>query len=119
MNSKTLIIITIVFLTTLATAKPLVKQDAPTELHKLIKRATNAEESSSETMSKSSSPSQLHKLIKRSANGKESTSKTGFAAVTTTTQSKNRQKRRVCKEWAKQEITGQWKCIDFLEKEVK
>ena len=118
MNSKTLIVITIVFLTTLATAKPLVKQDA-TELHKLIKRATNAEESSSNTMSKSSSPSQLHKLIKRSANGKESTSKTGFAAVTTTTQSKNRQKRRVCKEWAKQEITGQWKCIDFLEKEVK
>ena len=92
MNSKTLIVITIVLLVTLATAKPLMKQDAPSE---------------------------LHKLIKRSANGKESTSKTGFAAVTTTTQSKNRQKRRVCKEWAKQEITGQWKCIDFLEKEVK
>ena len=93
MNSKTLIVITIVLLVTLATAKPLVKQD-----------------------SEVNAPSQLHKLIKRSANGKESTSKTGFAAVTTTTQSKNRQKRRVCKEWAKQEITGQWKCIDFLMK---
>ena len=93
MNSKSLIVITIVLLVTLATAKPLVKQDselnAPSELHKLIKRATNAEESSSKTM---------------------------FAAVTTTTQSKNRQKRRECKEWAKQEITGRWKCIDFLVK---
>ena len=93
MNTKTLIILTIVFLTTLATAKPLVKQDsevnAPSELHKLIKRATNAKESSSKTM---------------------------FAAITTTTQSKPRQKRRECKEWAKQEITGRWKCIDFIQK---
>ena len=114
MNSKTLIVITIVFLTTLATAKPLVKQDAPTELHKLIKRATNAEESSSETMSKSSSPSQLHKLIKRSANGKESTSKTGFAAVMATKGTDNQNKTRECEEWKKQQITGQWKCIKFI-----
>ena len=96
MNSKTLIVITIVLLVTLTTAKPLANQD-----------------------SEVNAPSQLHKLIKRSVNGKESTSKTGFAVVTTTTQSKNRQKRRVCKEWAKQEITGRWKCIDFLEKEAK
>ena len=96
MNSKTLIILTIVFLTTLATAKPLAKQNSEVNV-----------------------PSELHKLIKRATNAKESSSKTGFAAVMATTQSKNRQKRRVCKEWAKQEITGQWKCIDFLEKEVK
>ena len=89
MNTKIVIILSIVTVVTLSTAKPL---------------------------SKPSSPSQLHKLIKRSVNGEESTSKTGFAAVTTTTQSKNRQKRRVCKEWAKQEITGQWKCVDFLVK---
>ena len=90
MNSKTLIVITIVLLVTLATAKPLGNQDsevnAPSELHKLIKRAVNAEESSSKTM---------------------------FAAITTTTQSENRKKRRECKEWAKQEVTGRWKCIDF------
>jgi hypothetical protein len=96
MNSKTLIVITIILLATLATAKPLVKQN-----------------------SEVNAPSELHKLIKRATNAKESSSKTGFAAVMATTQSKNRQKRRVCKEWAKQEITGQWKCIDFLEKEVK
>ena len=89
MNTKIVIILSIVTFVTISTAKPL---------------------------SKPSSPSQLHKLIKRSVNGTESTSKTGFAAVITTTQSKNRQKRRVCKEWAKQEITGQWKCIDFLVK---
>ena len=107
MNSKTLIILTIVFLTTLATAKPLVKQDSevnvPSEINDRPQRHLV-------------SNSELHKLIKRATNAKESSSKTGFAAVMATTQSKNRQKRRVCKEWAKQEITGQWKCIDFLQK---
>ena len=104
MNSKTLIVITIVLLVTLATAKPLGKQDsevnAPSEINNQPQRHLV-------------SNSELHKLIKRAVNAEESSSKTMFAAITTTTQSGNRKKRRECKEWAKQEVTGRWKCIDF------
>ena len=91
MNTKSLIILIVVFLVTLATAKPFAKQDsevnAPSELHKLIKRATNAEESSSKTM---------------------------FGALTTTTQSESRKKRRQCEEWSNKNFLKQWKCIKFI-----
>ena len=87
MNTKIVIILSIVTVVTLSTAKPL---------------------------SKPSSLSQLHKLIKRSVNGKESTSKTGFAAVMVTKGTDNKKKTRECEEWKKQEVTGQWKCIKFI-----
>ena len=87
MNTKIIIILSIVTVVTLSTAKPL---------------------------SKPSSLSQLHKLIKRSVNGKESTSKTGFAAIMTTKGTDNKKKTRECEEWKKQEVTGQWKCIKFI-----
>ena len=89
MNTKIVIILSIVTLLTLSTAKPL---------------------------SKPSSPSQQHKLIKRTAilNAKESTSKTGFAAVITTTETENQKKTKECEKWKKQEVTGQFKCIKFI-----
>ena len=87
MNTKIVIILSIVIVITLSTAKPL---------------------------SKPSSPSQLHKLIKRNIVGEESTSKTGFAAIITTKETDNKKKTRECEEWKKQEVTGQWKCIKFI-----
>ena len=89
MNTKILIILSIVTVVTLSTAKPL---------------------------SKPTFPSQLHKLIKRGVNGEESTSKTGFAAVMATKGTDNQKKTRECEEWKKQKITGQWKCIKFIVK---
>ena len=91
MNTKIVIILSIVTFVTISTAKPL-----------------------SKPLSKPSSPSQLHKLIKRSVNGEESTSKTGFAAVMATKGTDNKKKTRECEEWKKQEVTGQWKCIKFI-----
>ena len=39
--------------------------------------------------------------------------KFGFAQITTTDVS-NQKKTRECEEWAKHEITGQWKCVKFI-----
>ncbi len=91
MNTKTLIILTLVFLLTLATAKPLVKQD-----------------------SEVNAPSEVHKLIKRASMGEESSSKTMFGALTTTTQSESHKKKRICEEWSNKNFLRQWKCIKFL-----
>ena len=92
MNTKIVIFLSIVTLLPLSTAKP---------------------------FSKPSSPPQLHRLIKRLVNGEESTSKTGFAAVITTEGTENHKKTRECEKWAKllwkkQEVTGQFKCIKLI-----
>ena len=92
MNKKIVIILSIVALVTLvtlATAKPL---------------------------SKLSTPSQLRKLIKRATVGSEGSSKTGFALVTTAEQAENHKKTKDCKKWEKVKVTGQWKCMDLRTK---
>ena len=92
MNKKIVIILSIVALVTLvtlATAKPL---------------------------SKLSTPSQLRKLIKRATVGSEGSSKTGFALVTTAEQRENHKKTKDCKKWEKVKVTGQWKCMDLRTK---
>ena len=88
MNNKIVIILSIVVLVTLTTAKPL---------------------------SKLSAPSQLHKLIKRAAVGSEGSSKTGFAIVTTSEGTENHKKTKDCKKWEQQKVTGKWKCMELFE----
>ena len=46
-------------------------------------------------------------------NGYNVSTKFGFAPITTTNVS-NQKKTRECEEWAKNEITGQWKCVKFI-----
>ena len=46
-------------------------------------------------------------------NGYNVSKKFGFAPITTTDVS-NQKKTRECEEWAKHEITGQWKCVKFI-----
>jgi hypothetical protein len=92
MNTKTLtLILTIVFLATLATAKPLVKQDS--ELQDFELQLQNSELQLQD--------SKLHKLIKRATVGEKGSSKTMFAAVTATKQSPSCKKTRECEEWSK------------------
>ena len=90
MNKKIVMILSIVALVvTLTTAKPL---------------------------SKLSTPSQLRKLIKRATVGSEGSSKTGFALVTTAEGTENHKKTKDCKKWEKEKVTGQWKCMDLRTK---
>ena len=46
-------------------------------------------------------------------NGYNVSTKYGFPPITTTDVS-NKKKTRECEEWAKNEITGQWKCVKFI-----
>ena len=93
MYTKILIIstITIFFLATFTTAKPMIKQDFD-----LI------------------SPSSLHKLVKRMAVGyKGSPKSTGFAAIQPKERSKAHKKSRNCEEWKRIPIINRFKCIKF------
>ena len=94
MNNKTIIIIlTLTFLAVnFSTAKPLVEQDS--DLSENI-------------------PSQLHKLIKRATVAIKSSSKTGFAAIIVTPNVESHKKTRECLEWEKHPLTGKIKCIQF------
>ena len=92
MNSLTMIIIlTSVFLATIVTAKPLIKQDSDL-----------------------SNTSHFHKLIKRATNASKGSSKTGFAGIISTEGTRHKRKTRECEEWAKEPITNKWKCAKFI-----
>ena len=90
MYTKTFIILTIVFLVTFTSAKPLIMQDSAIKTH-----------------------FNLHKIIKRNTGGYEVPTNSGFAVITTTSQMQNHKKKRECEEWLKEEVTGQWKCVKF------
>ena len=94
MNNKIVIILSIVSLVTLTTAKPLSKLSTPSQLHKLIKRAAV--------------------LV-----GSEGSSKTGFAVVTTAEGTENHKKTKDCKKWEQEKVTGRWKCMDLRTKQLK
>ena len=121
MYTKTLILIlTIVFLATLATAKPLVKQDSELQLQDSELQLQDSElqlQDSKLQLQESElqlQDSKLHKLIKRATVGEKGSSKTMFAAVTATKQSPSRKKTRECEEWSNKNFTKQWKCIKFI-----
>ena len=92
MNTKVILILTAIFLVTFVSAKPLIKTEF------------NFEEA----------PPNLHKLIKRAAVASESSAKTGFTGITATQGTKNHKKTRECEEFEREPITKRWKCIKFL-----
>ena len=83
--------ITIFFLATFTTAKPMIKQDFDLIF-----------------------PSSLHKLVKRMAVAyKGSPKSTGFAAIQPIEQPKAHKKSRNCKEWKRIPIIDRFKCVKF------
>ena len=97
MNTKIILILTAIFLTTYVSAKPLIEA-----------------ESSLKDQFDQFNESILHKLIKRAAVASESSSKTGFAGITVTKNAKSHKMTRKCEEYKQEPITKRWKCIKFL-----
>ena len=59
-------------------------------------------------------PSKFHNLFKRMTSGTKSSSETGFAAIISSPQEESRKKTKICLNWEKQPITGQWKCLKVV-----